>query len=157
MSSHCSIYGIGNLNYIKLYTVIFYTRYEIFVLVWMGFPTFDMTKWIEQKGRIILSISFSCFLTFFKDHHLTVVDIHTVYAYWRPYFEYISYVCTWTQSRMMLRLCSKQKVYIPKMNKNNIQLINKLIIVTFFSHHLKNEFIPRNDFVRLRKSRSYNI
>ena len=116
----------------------------------MGSPTFDMTKWIEQKGRIILSISFSCFLTFFKDHHLTVVDIHTVYAYWRPYFEYISYVCTWTQSRMMLLLCSKQKVYIPKTNKNDIQLINKLKIVTFFSHHLKYEFIPRNDLTTLK-------
>ena len=90
----------------------------------MGFPTFDMTKWSEQKGRIILSISFSCFLAFFKDHHLTVVDIHTVYALWRPYFEYISYVCTWTQNRM-LRLCSKQKVYIPETNNNIIQPINK--------------------------------
>ena len=82
----------------------------------MGFPTFDMTKWIEQKGRIILSISFSCFLAFFKDHHLTVVDIHTVYAYWRPYFEYISYVCTWTQS-LMFRLCSRQKFTYLKRTK----------------------------------------
>jgi len=55
--------------YVKKWRITYILRKEIRISWYiMGFPTFDMTKQMEQKRRIILSIGFTCFLTFFKDH-----------------------------------------------------------------------------------------